>query len=37
VAICRQVVRVPSPGADGLNGRDCDITAKGIFWDRVEF
>jgi hypothetical protein len=34
--IRRQIVRVLSPGADGRNGRGCDIIAKVIFWDGVK-
>jgi hypothetical protein len=34
-AIRREIVHILSPGADGQNGRGCDITAEDIFWDGI--
>lgn len=33
--IRREIVQILSPGADGQNGRGCDITAEDIFWDGI--
>lgn len=34
-AIRREIVHILSPGADGQNGRGCDIMAEDIFWDGI--
>jgi hypothetical protein len=33
--IRREIVLILSHGADGRNGRGCDITAEDIFWDGI--
>ena len=34
-AVRVEILRILFPGADGQNGRDCDITSEDVFWDGI--